>query len=263
METDNTTIIAIVGACILVAILLFILLKGVMRMLVLALGIALAVGAWIFFHKNGFTFVSFITDSPQPWMVHTLAWGAAIFIIAVTIHAMTWISSLLTLNRKVGPTGVVTTVFMCLVMLWMATIGVSYYGDVCRIAYYHDLAEAQMGRAPQPALPFFTQAKDAIRTSLLTAWLEKINPMENPAQTNLACLVAFGCTLDGPTCDAFYRNQLLPRGIPHPYRLLDLFRDPGLRKMVEERRYVPLLENERLSTFLQFKNSEELMRTIL
>lgn len=263
METDNTTIIATVCGGILLAILLFSLFKGVMRMLLLAGGIALAVAAWIFFHKNGFTFISMVTDSPQPWMVHTLAWSAAILILAVMVHGMKWCSHVFTLHRNGGPTGVITTILMCLLMLWVLTLGISYYGDICRIAYYHDLAEAQMGRAPQPQLPPFTRAKEALRANSLTAWLERIDPIENRAQTNLACLVAFGCTLDGPTCDAFYRNQLAPRGIPHPYRLLDLFRDPGLRTLVKEERYVLLLENEQLTTFLQFKNSEELIRGIL
>lgn len=264
MEFDNNTIIiaSVIGG-VLVAILLFCLLKGVMRMLILALGIALAVASWIFFYKNGLTFLSLVIPSPHAWMVHVLAWGVALFILAVTIHGMRWCSHVLTLHRNGGATGVLTTIFMCLLVLWLTTIGISYYGDVCRIAYYHDLAEAQMGRAEQPALPFFTRAKDAIRSSKLTSWLECIDPLENPAQTNLACLVAFGCTLDEPTCISFYQVQLANRGIPHPYRLLDLFRDPGLRTMVQEESYVSLLENERLTTFLQFKDSEEHFRNIL
>lgn len=260
---NSTTIIATIGGILLLAILLFTVFKGVMRMLTLAIGLALAVGAWIFFYKNGFTFVSFITDSPQPWMVHVLAGGVALLIIAITIHGLTWISQVLSFNRRVGPTGITTTILMCLLALWLGVLGISYYGDVCRIAYYHDLAEAQMTGAPQPSLPFFTQMKVSIRTNSLTAWLEKINPMENPARTNLACLIAYGCTLDAPHCDALYHNQLANRGIPHPYRLLDLFRDPGMRKLVQEKRYVPLLENERLNTFLQFDNTEEFIRNIL
>ena len=263
MEFDNNTIIAAVGGGILIAILLFCLLKGVMRMLLLAGGIALAAGAWIFFYKNGATFISLLIASPQPWMVHVLAWGVAILIIVVMIHGMRWCANVFTLHRNGGPTGVITTILMCMLMLWVTTIGISYYGDICRIAYYHDLAEAQMGRAEQPQLPFFTRAKEAIRTSGLTAWLERIDPLDNPAQTNLACLVAFGCTLDEPTCMSFYQGQLANRGIPHPYRLLDLFRDPGLRTMVQEKSYVSLLENERLTTFLQFKDSEEYIRKIL
>ena len=57
--------------------------------------------------------------------------------------------------------------------------------------------------------------------------------------------------------------QLANRGIPQPTRLLDLFRDPGLRTMVKEGRFVSLLENERLNTVLRFRNTEEKMRNIL
>ena len=69
-----------------------------------------------------------------------------------------------------------------------------------------------------------------------------------------------------PACHyspTFYNTQLLNRGIPQPTRLLDLFRDPGLRTMVREGRFVSLLENERLNTVLRFRNTEEKMRYIL
>ncbi|MBQ5665148.1 MAG: hypothetical protein IIV41_04680, partial [Akkermansia sp.] len=66
-----------------------------------------------------------------------------------------------------------------------------------------------------------------------------------------------------PTFTHFYNTQLANRGIPQPTRLLDLFRDPGLRTMVKEGRFVSLLENERLNTVLRFRNTEEKMRLIL
>lgn len=260
---DNTTIIATVAGIILAAILVFSLLKGFIRMLLLAVAVIAAAGLWILMQKHGDTFLSFIMDSPQPWMVQVLSWGSALFCLMVGFHAMRWFSQVFSFRKHGGPTGVITTILMCCVMLWVMVVGLSYYGDVCRIAYYHDLGLAQMNGTPLPEKPWSTAMKDAIRTSSLTAWLEYIDPMENPAQTNLACLVAFGCALDEPTCEAFFYNQLDNRGIPHAFRLLDLFRDPGLRTIVSEGRYVTLLENERLTTFLQFKNTEELMRNIL
>ena len=102
-----------------------------------------------------------------------------------------------------------------------------------------------------------------MRTSPVTGWLQALDPIDDPAQTNLACLVAFGCTLDEPTFTTYYNTQLAGRGIPQPTRLLDLFRDPGLRTMVKEGRFVSLLENERLNTVLRFRNTEEKMRNIL
>ena len=266
METSHI-ILTILGI-IVGAILIFSLLKGFIKMILLAVAVSGAVAAWMFLQKNGYTYVAFVTDSPQPWMVEALAWGVAIFILLICFHGMVWISQLFNFRKKAGIGGILTTVLMSLIMLWVTMMGICYYGNVCRIRYYHELAEAQMQRATNPAVtmpttPWFTRMTMALRSSKITGWVQSIDPIDDPAQTNLACLVAFGCTLDEPTFTAFYNTQLANRGIPQPTRLLDLFRDPGLRTMVKEGRFVSLLENERLNTVLRFRNTEEKMRCIL
>lgn len=266
METSHIilTILGVLAA----SIFVFALIKGVIKMILLAVAISSAVGAWMFLQKNGYTYVAFFTDSPEAWMVQALAWSAAAFILLVFFHGMVWISQLFSFRKKFGMGGVLTTVLMSLIMVWVTIMGICYYGNVCRIRYYHELAEAQMERPANPAVqmpetPWFTRMGTALRTSPVTGWVQSIDPMDDPAQTNLACLVAFGCTLDEPTFTHFYNTQLANRGIPQPTRLLDLFRDAGLRTMVKEGRFVSLLENERLNTVLRFRNTAEKMRYIL
>lgn len=259
---SSPTVLYIIGA-ILVVLLLFTLLKGVIKMLVLAVAVSSAVGAWMFLQKNGFTYLEFVTDSPQPWMVQALAWGAAGGILLIFFHGIMWASQLFSFRKRVGAGGIITTILMCLVMLWVGTLGVSYYGDICRIRYYHELALAQQQGTELPEKPWCTTAKEALRSQNYTAWLQKIDPMENPAQVNLACLVAFGCAMEEPQYRAFYETQLRPRGIPQCSRFIDLFSDPGLRNLVREGRYVTLLENTRLTTFLQFQDTEEKLLNIL
>ena len=261
METSH--IILTVLGVIVGAILLFALLKGVIKMLLLAIAVSSAIAAWMFLQKNGYTYVEFMTDTPQPWMVQALAWGAAVFILVLFFHGMVWVSQLFNFRKRPGLGCVLTTVLMSLVMIWVSVMGIFYYGNVCRIRYYHELAEAQMNRSTMPDIPWFSRTSSALRTSPVTGWLQALDPIDDPAQTNLACLVAFGCTLDEPTFTTFYNTQLAGRGIPQPTRLLDLFRDPGLRTMVKEGRFVSLLENERLNTVLRFRNTEEKMRNIL
>lgn len=265
---DQTHIILTILAILAVAILIFSLMKGVIKMVLLAVAISSSVAAWMFLQKNGFTYVEFITDSPQQWMVQGLAWGAAILILLIFFHGMVWISQLFSFRKKFGLGGVLTTVLMSLIMIWVTIMGICYYGNVCRIRYYHELATAQMQLTKKPDTqmpdtPWFTRMSTALRTSQATGWIQSIDPIDDPAQTNLACLVAFGCTLDEPTFTHFYNTQLANRGIPQPTRLLDLFRDPGLRTMVKEGRFVSLLENERLNTVLRYRNTAEAMRHIL
>lgn len=261
MESSPTVLYII--AAILTAILLFTLLKGFIKTAVLAVAVSSAVGAWLFLQKNGFTYLEFVTDSPQPWMVQTLAWGTAAVILLLFFHGITWASQLFSFDKKVGAAGVITTILMCILMLWVSMLGVSYYGDISRIQYYHEYFIAQQQQTELPEKPWFTTAKEALRRHDYTAWLQKIDPMENPAQVNLACIVAVGCAMDEAQYRDFYENQLKPRGIPQSARFLELFADPGLRNMVKEKRYVTLLENSRLTTFLQFQDTEEKLLNIL
>ena len=262
METSNIVLIAL--GVILAAIVLFSLLKGVIKMILLAIAAIGAIAAWIVIQRSGFTFLSFVTNSPQPWMVQVCAWGAAIFIFAVFFHGMSWFSQLFSWRRGgASAGGIFTTVLMCGVLLWVAMVGISYYGDVSRISYYHDLAEAHTRGDSVPGLPWFTKLKHALRQAPVTSWLEKLDPMDDLAQTNLACLVAYGCSLSEEQMLSFYKTRLENSGVPHPSRFLDLFRDKGLRTLVEEKRFVTLLENEHLKTFLQRQDTWQVLRNLL
>ena len=264
METSYTVVIAL--GVILAAIVLFSLLKGVIKMLLLAVAAISAIGVWIFIQRSGFTVLAFVTNAPQPWMVQVCAWGAAIFVFSVFFHGMSWFSQLFSWRRGgASAGGILTTALMCSVLLWVAMVGISYYGDVSRISYYHDLAEAhaQGGGADAPGMPWFTRLKRALRQAPATAWLEKLDPMDDLAQTNLACLVAYGCSLNEEEMTRFYKTRLENCGVPHPSRFLELFRDKGLRTLVAEKRFVTLLENERLKTFLQRQNTWEVLSKLL
>lgn len=262
METSQTVVIVL--CAILVAIVLFSLLKGVIKMLLLAIAAISAIAVWIFIQRSGFTFLAFITGNPKPWMVQLCAWGAAIFIFTIFFHGMSWFSQLFSWRRGgASAGGILTTALMCALMLWVAMVGISYYGDVSRISFYHDLAEAKLNGVEAPQVPWFTRLKKALRQAPITSWLEKIDPMDDLAQTNLACLVAYGCSLNEQQMDEFYRTYLEHSGVPHPSRFLDLFRDKGLRTLVEEKRFVTLLENEHLKTFLQRENTWEALRRLL
>ncbi|MBQ3241183.1 MAG: hypothetical protein IJB00_08395 [Akkermansia sp.] len=263
MEILQSNALLITLGVILAAILFFVIFKGVIKMIVLASAIICAVAAWMFLQRNGFTYLSFVTDTPQPWMVQALAWGVGVFILLLFFHIISWFSQLFTWKKKLSAGGIITTILMCLLMLWVGVMGLSYYGSIAKIRHYHELAEAQINGAVLPTLPWSTQASEALRKHPWTGWVEYIDLMDNREQTNLACLVAFGCSLDEPTYTAFYNAQLAQRGIPQPTRFLQLFGDTGLRTLVKEGRFVTLLENEHLTTFLQFRDTAAKFRNIL
>lgn len=262
METSHIVLIAL--GIILAAIVLFSLFKGVIKMLLLAIAAISAIAVWIFIQRSGFTLLSIFTNTPRPWMVQVCAWGAACFLFTVFFHGMSWFSQLFSWRKGgAGAGSILTTVLMCVLMLWVAMVGISYYGDVSRISYYHDLAEASARGETLPNMPGFTKLKRALRQAPATAWLAMFDPMDDVAQTNLACLVAYGCTLNEEQMNEFYRTRLENCGVPHPSRFLDLFRDKGLRTLVEEKRFVTLLENEHLKTFLQRQNTADIVSKLM
>lgn len=253
--------IAIGLASLLTVVLVFTLLKGIIRTLVMVVGICLAIGLWLFIQSNGFALLAFVTSSPKPWMVQGCAYGLALAVLMVFYHAISWFSSLFS-PRKFSKGGVVTTFLMLLLMLWLGAIGISYYANIALVSYYHDLALAH-GRGEQdPPLPLFCRAKNTMSGSPLTRWLEHIDPMDSPARTRLACLVAYGCSLSETEYTRFYNERLRHHGIPQATRFLDLFGDRGLRAFVRDGHFVSLLENERLNTFLSFSDTEEKLMEI-
>ncbi|MBQ4614084.1 MAG: hypothetical protein IJB31_04065 [Akkermansia sp.] len=261
---EPTHLALTVLACIVAAIIFFSIFKGVIRMILLAIAVISAIVVWMFIQRSGFTFLSFLTANPQPWMVQTAAWGLSIFVFMVFFHGMSWFSQLFSWRRGGASTcGIITNILMSCLMIWIATLGISYYGNISLISHYQSLAESYMNKKPSPEMPWFTRMKFLLRKADSTGWLEKIDPMDDPAQAYLACLVAFGCSLDETQYTAFYNERLANCGIPQPTRFLDLFRDKGLRTLVAEKRFVTLLENERLKTFLQFRDTEDHMLRIL
>ncbi len=264
MNLDSQTIILISLGVLLLFIILFSIFKGVIRMILLAAAVIAAVGLWIFLQNKGFTLLALVTDSPQPWMVQALAWTLSIFAFAVLLHGMNWFSQLFSWRRGgASPCGIITTILMSALMLWVGSVGISYYGNIARISYYRDLALAHQQQQQDPPMPWFTQAKNIIRKADATAWLRTIDPLETPAQANLACIVAYGCTLSEPEFTRFYEERLANSGVPHPTRFLELFRDKGLRTLVQEGRFVTLLENKSLNAFLQLRNTQQVMEKII
>ncbi len=263
METDTQLTLFIVLAVVLLFIIVFSAVKGLLRMVFLAVAVSCAIVVWMFVQSEGFTLLSCITSTPQPWMVQVLAWGLALFTLMLFFHGMTWISLLFTPSKKApGIFSIITTCLVCVLMMWVSTIAISYYGTISRVSYYHELAESHYHGAEKPDVPFFTQAKYTIRRTDGLSWLESIDPLESAAQSNLACLVAYGCSLNEAEYTRFYERNLVKLGVPHSRRFLELFADAGLRKLVAEGRFVSLLENDRLNAFLHYNGTAKYLENI-
>ncbi len=257
MDISHITLLSL--ASILAIILLCTLFKGVIKVLIVVLAIISATATWLFLQRNGLSFVSLLINEPSPWMVDALSWGMSIIILIVFFHGLSWFSMLFTWNKKkMGVTGFITTILMSLVMLWTLFIGLSYASNISRIGYYHELALAQSQKQAIPSLPPLTQLNQRI-----WEFSDLINPIEDRALTNLACLIAYGATLEEHAYREFYNERLAHQELPYPSRFLKFFADPGIRKMIKDGHFIQLMENEQLKTFLLLGKSNEAMRAML
>lgn len=259
----STTLYLVIGV-LLAAFILFTMLKGVIKMALFGAAVLGGIFMWLLLERNGFTYLAFLTDTPRPWMVEALAWTGGILVFAVFLHGFSWFSNVFSFGSRMGTggaKGILTTLLMVLILIWAGNMGISYMGDVGRVRYYHDLAERHLGKtAETPSLPVLTRLKNVLATENSTSWLSVLNPMEDDALSYVACIVAYGCTLDEKRQEEYYARQVAPRlPISQPGRFLELFRDPGLRALVEQGKFVTLLESERLKTFLQYKDTERII----
>lgn len=265
---DTATAVYLVLGGLTAAFMVFTLLKGVIKMFLFAAAVIGGVLTWLVLERNGFSYLAFLTDSPQPWMVEAVAWTGGVLVFAVFLHGFSWFCSVFSFGRKMGTggtKGIFTTVLMVFVLIWVANMGIGYMGDVGSVRYYHQLAQKHIGLTnEEPNQPLFTRLRNILSQQQSTAWLSGINPMQDDTLSYLAGIVAYGCSLDEPHLKQYYEQQVAPRlAIPQPGRLIELFRDPSLRLLVEQGKYVTLLENERLKTFLQYKDTERIIHSYL
>lgn len=256
MDIDSQTSLLCIFGSVMLFVVLFSIIKGILRMIFLSLAITGAILVWVFVQNKGFILLSMLTSSPQPWMVQALAWSSAALVLFLSFYILNWFAHIFSPTKgKAGFFGIMTTTLFCVLMVWTAIVAVSYYGTISRVSYYHELAEAHYHGAEMPDVPLFTRGKQVIRTVPALSWLEAIDPLESAAQSNLACIVAYGCSLSETEYTRFYKEKIEPMGVPHPTRFLELFADDGLRKLVAEGRFVSLLEKDRLNTFLEYNGT--------
>lgn len=241
-------------------IITFSIIKGVIKMIMLALTVILTIACWLFIQRNGETLLSFVIAEPKNWMVQAASYIAALFVFMVLFHGLRWFSQLFSWKRN-GATsgGIITTILMSFVMLWMAYISFSYASNLSLVSYYHEMALCHSQNRAAPELPALVKAKNRLLDSPALSWLAALDPLDNTARTNLASLVAYGCALPEAQSQVFYASRLENCGISYPSRFTKLFSDEGLRKMVEQKNFASLLENELLQTFLQAGNSRQFL----
>ncbi len=235
----------------LVIITIFSVFKGAVKLICILACITAAIATWLLMQRSGGEFIALVIEQPDPWILQTLSIVAALFVFFVLMRGISWFSQIFSFSqKKTGNKGIVMSILMGLLFIWTLSLGVFYGANLLKIRYYHQLGLAHRAGQPSPEQSYLLKSCETIRQHPFSQMLLRINPFDDPARTNLACIIAYGCSLDQVGYQHFYTQHLATRNIPQPTRLLQLFADSGMRQVVEQKQYVSILESDRLSPIL-------------
>jgi len=245
-------------------LLVITIIKGIIKTCILALAIGSAILTWIFLQKHGLTYLSLAFDAPAAWLVNVCSYLGAFLALYAVFRFSSMLANIFRFTSKSkSKNGIIITIGICLLMFWVALMGFSYASNISRIQYHHELALAHNTGEDNPTEPILMRAKNKILSSSNMAWILRLDPIDDPSLSNLACIVAYGSTLNKTGQVAFYNRHLSNRNIPHPTRFRTLFSDEGIQKTVRENHFVSLMENEQLKTFLQLGDTASKLESIL
>lgn len=245
MSTESIVIFS--GVVMLVAMVTLGIFKGLIKLLlgVAALGVA-ALAGWIL-HVNGYSYLSFVTANPQPWMSLALAITGGIIVFAVLHHGLRWLASILgwSSDRFHWLKGGLTTVLMVGVMIWCATMAVRYRG---RIAELHAVKESSLSGKRVDSLPAMSRCNIALDRSQFGPYLIRVDLFEDPERLKLAKFVVWMAAK--PESAAGQLRNAVGGKFVGADRAWKLSRDAGIVSLVEKNDLDRVLADPKLTTFL-------------
>lgn len=259
METN--TIIYIIAAVVLVGFIVLAMCKGIIKMLLFGVGILASVGTYYWMTKHGYTYLAFITSDPRPWMLTGLVWCSALFVFAVFIHGMFWFNNVFTVGTRMGFGGIkglLTTILMVFVLLWVVLLAVFYYGSVAEVKKAHDMALVQIDPKHKVSLSWMYEWNRQIRATDSAKWLVKLAPLEDAERIKLAQIIVYLATFE--TNDAVKRFALLEPHIPRPRRIWNLSQDVGIKTLVIRDDMTTLVNKPELTKILSDDSSRDAIR---
>ncbi len=242
--------IAVIIAAVVIGGLVLASLKGLVKMILLAASVIGSILTYYWLQKYGFSYLSFLTAEPDSWMVTTLAVVGAVFVFAVFRHGLSWFSHVFSWGGGApglgGVKGLLTTVLMCLLVVWLACIGVFYFGSLSDIKRYKEVAKDSSARTRQSLV---SQAKHYLETSPVGSAIACLDPMRDEERLKLAKIVAYMASEENAGRLEVCRGEL-SRYVPHMNRLFKLASDDGIRSAMKKNDMGTLLGDPKLTRLL-------------
>lgn len=239
--------ILVIVLALLAGALLMASLKGVVKLLLFAAAVIGSILTYYWVQKYGFSCLSFVTDQPREWMVTTLAILGAVFVFAAFRHGLLWFSNMFSWEGRLpglgGKKGIVTTVFMCLFIVWLLMLGIFYFGSLSEIRRFHQIA---VDASVRETMPVMAQGKYYVENSRVGALFHKLDPFNDAERLKLAKLVAYlASEEDEQKREDFLRY--LSKFVPSVNRLASLATDKGIRSAMQRNDMGALLNSTKLT----------------
>lgn len=258
---DTSTTIYIIAGVVLVGFLVLAVLKGIIKMLLFGAGVLGGVAVYYWMSKHGFSYLAFLTSDPKSWMITGLAWVSAIAVFAVFVHGMFWFSNVFSWGAKMGFGGVkglLTTVLMVMVVLWVSLIALFYYGSVADVRRAHEIALSQINKEHKVSTSWVYDWSQQVQKTDSSQWLTKLAPLQDAERISLAKLVAYLATFEPQ--EAVQRYSVVSPHIPRPRRLWTLSQDVAIKTLVRRNDMTTLLNHPELTKFLADTSSREAVK---
>ncbi len=234
------------------------LLKGFIKMLLFVVAVLSAFGTYFWLSKYGYTYLSFLTSSPDEWMVTALSIMGAITIFIVFMHGLFWFSNVFSWGSKMGfggVKGILTTILMAAVVCWVGVLCVFYYGAMAEMTRARELAQYHINSSTEISAPWVFSLKRSIMENEALSWLESLSPEHDPARLSLAKIIAYLGAL--PVEQSAVRRVQLDAYMPRSrvtsrvLSLKGLSEDDAIRDLVAKGDMQGLYNNPKLTRFLE------------
>ena len=179
----------VAGSLLLFAVLGFI--KKLVKLFFLIIALAVGCVAGLWGYNNGFSLAKIVVDKPEDWMitaVGVIAFAGAFFFARTVLGLFMGGSKENSAVKKLGfgiPGSILSLGIGC-VIAYGGLTGVRYAGTMSELERVKEYANGTLDRSKSE--PLFAKLKTWVDESLVGKWHQKIDFLNDPAQTALAKL---------------------------------------------------------------------------
>ena len=221
----------------------------------IALAVAATAGLWAY--NDGYPIANRVIDQPEPWMFTAI--GITVFILTLVIirKVLGFLSGKSSENSQTrsggfGMTGAVFGLLLGAGITYLMLTGVRYAGTMSELDRLGKFISGQIDETSKD--PLFAKMKTWIDESQIGQWHQKIDFLNDPAETNAAKLAIVQKDPEKfAQVTAEDGTENIPMALPV---------DPAIQEAYDRRNYAAILQNRASRDKLRRTLSDERLLTI-